>query len=414
MENILERIERLKNKKDVKGLINILRSDDYQIKAAARDALFALDGIAFKELAKTYQDQKGYDVDIVLSMLANDPQNQDLRTDILGLAIKCTQHKNVYIRQRSVSLLGDIKLAQADGEMRKQAFEAIMKAFHGEKETYPDVRGSVMAAIEKQYADLAGEELLLESLTDRSDSVRIFAGQSLGVLKWKPGLGEIGATYYVARCSYDACEAIGFSATTALTRALKWGKDTGNICAVLGRIGDRRAIPALLEVIAKHLKWSQMGVGGTQGIEAAPGALAEIGGKDVYSILMTLSINKHIILTTFDRAVEDAFQVEKSKSQEPAGFMVMLYSGEEPQPHALLDVRKRICDEDGRKYRMLATLDSKGPLPKAIDSFIITCLLLFKEQFAVPMPAEDAIAYRIMETSDDARIGVVTFTTSLY
>jgi hypothetical protein len=411
MKSIEEKIERLQKKKNVRGLIKILQTIHYN---EAQKALVSLGRLAFKRLAKVFQDEYYHNVEDVLSAMANQTSNRDLRNEILELAMKCTKHRNKYIRHRAVVLLQYIKLVNKDKEMRKKVFDVISDTLNRETANYPDIRGWVMQVIEKQFADLAGEEFLIKYLTDKNDSVRAHAGQSLDVLKWKPGFGELGATYYVARQYYEACEVIGFSATPALVRALQW-YEIGDVLTTLGNIGDRRAIAPILDAINRNIQLDQLGLPDVLGIESAPLALAQIGGDDAHSALQALSIHTHIIPTAFDTAAKKAYEkIKKESLHDKVHFVVMFYSGNEPSPHSLLTLKKSVCEKYEKRYRMLAALDAKGRLPKSVDTFVIACLLLLKEKFDVPIPPEDAISYRTMETSDGDRIGIATFPSEEY
>ncbi len=415
-DDVFVKIEKLREKRDIKGLIKNLQISDFQISEAARNALIAIGHPGFQQLTKSFQDEKIHSIDIVLSGLAEDTTDRTLRDDILRFAIKCSQNKNKDVRNKTMYLLRNIKLPIEETELRQNAFNAIMNTFRTEKETFPDIRGMAMEALEWQYSDMVGEEFFLGALTDKNDNVRMHAGQGLGKLVWKPGLGEIGAVYYVARKSFEACEGIGFSATPALTNVLGWTPIFRDVTETLGRIGDRRAVIAIMEQIVKYYQFMQQGLQyfSWQGIEAAPYALAEISGEKARSFLRELSFKSHVIPTSFDTAVKEALKSIENDSGKATDFMVIIYSGKEPSPTQLLDIKQGNCIADEKKYRLVAALDAKGPLPTKVDPFIISCLLLLGEEFSIPTPAENTISYRVAEISDETSIGVVTYSISKY
>lgn len=93
---------------------------------------------------------------------------------------------------------------------------------------------------------------LIYALTDHVDSVRRTAAQALKNAGWQPDSDHDRTLYYIALTRWDDCVRLGTGAVNRLIAALN-DQQAGirwNAARALGRIGDERAVTALILVLS--------------------------------------------------------------------------------------------------------------------------------------------------------------------
>jgi len=92
-------------------------------------------------------------------------------------------------------------------------------------------------------------EPLVATLRDRDNGVRWAAAEMLDQLGWRPGMDEIGATYWIAKSDWNRCIRIGEPAIKPLVEAL-WNSESWvqqGAAGALERIGTPEAMAAVEE-----------------------------------------------------------------------------------------------------------------------------------------------------------------------
>jgi len=134
------------------------------------------------------------------------------------------------------------------------------------------LRQAVVEAL-AQIRDPGALTALLEVLTTESGigKFRLWKAAAQGLQRqgWAPGNDAVAAAYWLALGDVDKCVAVGAPATSRLLAILKDEDATANAARCLGRLADRRAVPALQEQ-RKHAHVSYIR-------EALDEALAQLG-----------------------------------------------------------------------------------------------------------------------------------------
>ncbi len=193
-------VEKLKEKKDVKGLINALGyGKDYKVRSAAAQALGEIrDHHAVEPLITALKDK-----------------NNDVCTDAA----------------RALGEIGD-----------PRAEDGLIAAINSIS------RYTRTAAVEAlgRIGDLRAVEPLVTTLGDVAGNVRDAAAKALGNLGWKPSSDEKGAQYHIARREWNICVDLGQAAVLPLVAALKDKDLQQDAEEALGQIGQ----PAVQSLVA--------------------------------------------------------------------------------------------------------------------------------------------------------------------
>lgn len=160
---------------------------------------------------------------------------------------------------RAAEMVG-AALKGGDGAVAQAAMAALLKLEDPQalapieamlRDSKESVRRSTAELLGKTGAARAAS-LLVPLLSDRDSGVRQAASNALAALKWRPTHDAAGAAYCIARGAYNDLIPMGAVAVEPLIAELKrlgtgyaWKSERKTVVTVLGKLGDRRAIPAL-------------------------------------------------------------------------------------------------------------------------------------------------------------------------
>ena len=213
-------IGRMRDRRDLAGLIRALGSPDFAVQTQAAHALSSLGPSAMDELIRALKRK-----------------NKDVRLGVIGaLAV---------IRDpRSIDPL-TVALQDESGEVRWQAALAL-----------------------GEIGDSRVTAPLVGALLDADKYVRYGAAFALAKLGWKPETAEERAFFFVGMQEWKAVKAAGPAAIPALSHVLN-DRDEAvrqKAIGILGSIRDKQAIPALMRGLAdasSEVRW--------EAVLAAPG-----------------------------------------------------------------------------------------------------------------------------------------------
>ena len=150
-------------------------------------------------------------------------------------ALKDKDSKDSDVRQAAAEALGEIK--------DPRAVEPLIAALGDESS------GVRLAAAKSlgEIKDPRAVEPLSAALKDENKYVRRAAAHALDRLGWKPEQDEIAGWYWMAKCDWDKCVALGALTVEPLIAALKDTDEEVRRAAAeaLGKIKDRRAVEPL-------------------------------------------------------------------------------------------------------------------------------------------------------------------------
>ena len=193
-------VEKMKARRDVNGLIKALRyRKDKGVRASAAEALVKIGAPAVEPLIAALKD------------------------------------KDSDVRYAAAKALGEIK--------DPRAVEPLIAALGDESS------GVRLAAAKSlgEIKDPRAVEPLSAALKDENKYVRRAAAHALDRLGWKPEQDEIAGWYWMAKCDWDKCVALGALTVEPLIAALKDTDEEVRRAAAeaLGKIKDRRAVEPL-------------------------------------------------------------------------------------------------------------------------------------------------------------------------
>jgi len=254
-------VEKMKARRDVKGLIRALGyKKDWEVRAAAARALGGIkDPRAVEPLIAALKDE---DSDVRKAAARALGEIKDPRA--VEPLIAALEDEELRVRAAAAEALGQIGDARAvapliaalkdtDKYVRKAATEALGKIGAPAVESLSAALKDTDKYVRKAAAYALGEikdpravEPLIAALRD--SDVREAAAEALDRLGWKPGKDESAGWYWMAKCEWEKCVALGASAVAPLIAALK---DTDKYvrkaaAEALGQIGEVRAIEPLI------------------------------------------------------------------------------------------------------------------------------------------------------------------------
>jgi hypothetical protein len=197
-------IDKMKDRRDIAGLIRALRSSDFAVQTLAAQALGLLGPAAMDELVRALKRK-----------------NKDVRLGVIGAL-------SVIKDPRSVDPL-TMTLIDENREVRWQAAFAL-----------------------GEIGDDRAIRPLLEALRDTDKYVRYGAASALAKLGWKPETSGERACFFVGIMDWKAVETLGCAAIPALSHILN-DRDSAvrrKVIEILGSIQDERAIPAFMRGLA--------------------------------------------------------------------------------------------------------------------------------------------------------------------
>jgi HEAT repeat protein len=194
-------IDALRQQKDIPALIHALRYDDFEVQTRAAQALGSLGSEGINKLILALQDK-----------------NKHVRLGII-------EALSVIRDQRAVPMLSELL-----------------------NDTSSEVRWETAIAL----GEIGGPEVTLplkNALRDPDKYVRYGAASALSKTGWNPVSDEERAFYYVGLQEWQAVKDCGPAAISALSLALHDHDSSVRIQAIeiLGLIGDKKAIPALMQ-----------------------------------------------------------------------------------------------------------------------------------------------------------------------
>jgi HEAT repeat protein len=291
------KVETLKARKDIKGLIKALRyrKDEGVRQAAARALGEIKDPRAVEPLSAALKDERFSVRQAAAEALGKikDPR----AVEPLSAALKDAEGR---VRLAAAEALGKIKdpravepliaaLTDKNSDVRAAATEALVKIGAPAVETLiaalkdAEWRGVRQAAAEALGAigDARAMETLIAALKDKDSDVRQAAAEALGHLGWEPAQDEIAGWYWMAKRDWDKCVALGALAVEPLIAALKdqysWTRKAA--AEALGEIKDRRAVEPLIAALKDQYSWAR---------QAASEALVKIGAPAVEPLIAAL------------------------------------------------------------------------------------------------------------------------------
>jgi len=194
-------VETLRHRKDIHALIQALRYNDFEVQTSAAQALGTLGTDAINELIRSLKDK-----------------DREVR---LGIIEALSVIKDQQTVPPLVELLND---------------------------TSSEVRWETAIAL----GEIGGPEIispLIKGLRDPDKYVRYGAASALSKTGWHPASDEERAFYYVGMQEWEAVKDCGPAAISALSLVLH-DQDSGvriQAVGILGSIGDKKAIPALMQ-----------------------------------------------------------------------------------------------------------------------------------------------------------------------
>jgi HEAT repeat protein len=194
-------VDALRQQKDIRTLIQALRYNDFEVQTSAAQALGTLGSEAIKELILALKDK-----------------NKHVRLGII-------EALSVIRDQRAVPMLIEL-LNDTSSEVRWETAIAL-----------GEIGGPVVTLP------------LKNALRDPDKYVRYGAASALLKTGWNPASDEERAFYYVGLQEWQAVKDCGPAAISALSLALQDHDSSVRIQAIeiLGLIGDKQAIPALMQ-----------------------------------------------------------------------------------------------------------------------------------------------------------------------
>jgi HEAT repeat protein len=228
-------IEKLKAKRDVKGLIKALgHRKDAEVREGAVKALGEIgDTQAVGPLSAALKDESWY---VRLAAARALGQIGDVRA--VEPLIAALKDKDKNVRQATAEALGRI------GDTR--AVEPLITTLEDEDE---DVGEAAAKALVKVGAPAI--EPLTIALKNEAWDVRQAAAEALERLGWQPDSSEIGIAYWIARKQLDKCAEIGAPAVEPLIATLEdeaWHVRQA-AAEALGKIGDVQAVESLITAL---------------------------------------------------------------------------------------------------------------------------------------------------------------------
>jgi hypothetical protein len=217
-------LDRMRDRRDIAGLIRALRSSDFSVQTQAAQALGSLGTAAMDGLIRAL-NRKNKDVRLgVIGALTiiRDPRSVDP-------LIKTLQDENLEVRWQAAIALGEIGEGRAIGALQA-------------------------------------------ALRDTDKYVRYGAAFALAKLGWKPETAEERAFFFVGMQEWKAVEESGSAAIPALSHVLN-DHDSAvrqKAIEILGSIRDERVIPALMRGLAdsdSEVRWQAVLAAPTSGID---------------------------------------------------------------------------------------------------------------------------------------------------
>jgi len=115
-------------------------------------------------------------------------------------------------------------------------------------------------------------QALRKAMTRTESYLSEYAARAAVRAGWQPETQVDHAVYSVAAGEYEAAVSVGPEAVPFLCASLNSPRPRGPVIGALRRIGDPRAVPALVGVVDRHHGLDR---------EAAVGALGDLGGPDL-------------------------------------------------------------------------------------------------------------------------------------
>ncbi len=184
--------------------------------------------------------------------------------DISGLVKALNYKKDATVRKSAVIALGETGSSQAlepliatlkdvNSDVRESA--VIILAKIGAPAVEPlvaalrDCDGDMRQAVTKALAEIRAAAIV--ALRDNDEVERKRASEILDKTGWQPGEDEVGAYYWIAKQAWDRCVVLGAPAVEPLADTLNGDSkvDRRRIVDALAKIGDKRAIDALLVLL---------------------------------------------------------------------------------------------------------------------------------------------------------------------
>jgi HEAT repeat protein len=227
-------IEKLKTKRDVKGLIKALGyKKSYYIIEQALDALGEIgDARAVAPMIKILQDAGYYDFILphVSSALLK------IGTPAVEPLIKSI-HKDYPRRYLAIEVLGRI------GDSR--VVEPLVRVLRESDEYTCAAAVTALGLI----GDTRAIEPLIPFLYQSSSSLRNSAAKALNQLGWQPSNADEKITFAVALEDWDQCISFGAAAVNPLIAILTDTRVSVMAATALGKIGDVRAVEPLIPLL---------------------------------------------------------------------------------------------------------------------------------------------------------------------
>jgi HEAT repeat protein len=233
-------VNKMREKQDVPGLIKALRYEkDENVREAAAEALGALgDPRAVTPLIAALTDQSS-EMRLSASEALGEIGNASAVAPLIAQL-----HDDVWnVRRNVIRALGGI------GDPR--AVEPLIELISQENDL-----GIMLEALNviEAFAPYNGaaKEAIITAL--KNGALRGNAAEALVRLNWKPDKSESGAWFHLAKHNWDECIAIGAPAVMPVCAVLRDEsmKVRQGAVKVLLRIGDARAVKALLAMIEKE------------------------------------------------------------------------------------------------------------------------------------------------------------------
>ena len=281
-------IEKLKEKRNIKGLIKILKNDKYNYKKLRISAAKALGELgspnAIEPLIvfykKSYYSNPEYQT--ASKALVSIGSTLSEKGDLDAIKALAAVFNNKDYSVRKVAAEGLIRLGQPS--------VTTLIGFNGDRDY--EIRNFA-----KQTLVEIGEPAiisLLKMLRLKEKSAHSFAVQTLEQMKWLPEKDEDAAWYWMVKENWNNCAAIGSPAIKPLTCALEQGK--AEAVTALGQIDDPRVIPILEQTMLSDKVISVQ--------QTAAEALGKIGDpKSIEPLMSVLKDNNKSIQSAAARAL---------------------------------------------------------------------------------------------------------------
>jgi HEAT repeat protein len=182
-------VKKLKAKRDIKSLINLLADESHKTRMRAADALVELGAPA---------------VPLLLVAMASDDKN---------------------VRILSTYALCDILPRLADVSLQSSAVAPLVARL---KDQSPVVRQNASLALSNVFVRLEDDSLrssavtaFVDGLQDEYEPVRTNAARALDEIGWQAPRNEVGVTYWIAKGDWDKCIELGTLAVEPLSATIK-------------------------------------------------------------------------------------------------------------------------------------------------------------------------------------------------